>query len=328
MVVFGHTMTGCISGSEENFIYNLIWSLQMPLFMMLSGYAARWSRPVDSGRGYWQLFKKRTMAYILPWFVWTVIIRGGIFAQKNYLNIPWLLNHMDSGYWFLFSIWVISVIHGAAQLLAGKCAEFSLCRKRLGGGGLLLTAMFFAAGMVVVALTGMLMGMTFLGTKLTLYYMPFYFAGYLYGKLSPKIERMAHGERIVDAVVALCCAGYMAVLLRVNLYTIADNLQGIAVRATASMLGCIAVCGLGRRPLEKTDSFGKMLTWIGQHTLEIYLVHYLLLCPMRIAEIPNFAEPTGVLLATGNFVLTMLLTVLSVQLLSSNLVLKKFLFWK
>ena len=330
MVVFGHTMTGCTSGSEETFIYNLIWSLQMPLFMMLSGYANRWSKSVDNWRSYRQLVKKRTTAYMLPWLMWTLVIRGGIFAEKNYLNIPWLLNHMDTGYWFLFSIWVISVIHGTAQFLAEKCTVIPFFQKsdRQEEGKLLLTTMFFGGGMAVVVSTGMLMGMAFLGTKLTLYYMPFYFVGYLYGKLAPKIECMAHAKGIVDAVAALCCAGYVAVLIRVNMYTVTDDLQGIAIRAMTSMLGCIALCNLGRRLVETKNSFGNLLAWIGQHTLEIYLLHYLLLCPIHIAENPSFAEPIGFLLAVGNFFLTMLLTVLSVQLLSSSRIVKKFLFGK
>ena len=33
LVVLGHTMTGCTVDSQKSFIFNIIWSLQMPLFM-------------------------------------------------------------------------------------------------------------------------------------------------------------------------------------------------------------------------------------------------------------------------------------------------------
>ena len=32
LVVLGHTMTGCTANSESSFLYNVIWSIQMPLF--------------------------------------------------------------------------------------------------------------------------------------------------------------------------------------------------------------------------------------------------------------------------------------------------------
>ncbi len=44
LVVLGHTMTGCTTGVEEIFLFNIVWSLQMPLFILISGYVTRYSR--------------------------------------------------------------------------------------------------------------------------------------------------------------------------------------------------------------------------------------------------------------------------------------------
>ena len=48
LVVLGHTMTGCTTGSKESFLYNLIWSIQMPLFILISGYLTKYGNGVTS----------------------------------------------------------------------------------------------------------------------------------------------------------------------------------------------------------------------------------------------------------------------------------------
>ena len=38
IVVLGHIITGIFISPENSFIYKAIWSVQMPLFMILGGY--------------------------------------------------------------------------------------------------------------------------------------------------------------------------------------------------------------------------------------------------------------------------------------------------
>lgn len=43
LVVLGHTMTGCTANTQESIIFNIVWSLQMPLFVLISGYVTKYS---------------------------------------------------------------------------------------------------------------------------------------------------------------------------------------------------------------------------------------------------------------------------------------------
>lgn len=36
LVVLGHTMTGCTKGAENSFLYNIVWSLQIPFLFWLA----------------------------------------------------------------------------------------------------------------------------------------------------------------------------------------------------------------------------------------------------------------------------------------------------
>ncbi|MCD7771860.1 MAG: acyltransferase family protein [Oscillospiraceae bacterium] len=44
MVILGHTMTGYTENSQDTLLFNIIWTLQMPLFILISGYVTKYSR--------------------------------------------------------------------------------------------------------------------------------------------------------------------------------------------------------------------------------------------------------------------------------------------
>lgn len=103
LVVLQHTMSGCTVGAENTFVFNIAWSLQMPLFILISGYVTKYSRPISDGKGLWKYVKRRTVAYMLPWAVWSFLVRG----------------MSDGGF---------AIILRAATSLAGCIAVCGLCR--------------------------------------------------------------------------------------------------------------------------------------------------------------------------------------------------------
>lgn len=250
LVVLGHTMTGVTANSQESVIYNIIWSLQMPLFILISGYVTRYSREISSFKGLLSFLGKRTLSYLLPFAVWSFVIRGLILGRKDFLDIKYMLWHMDNGYWFLITIWTISMIFGISSLVS------SLVKSSVTGKQILLFASYIC-GMALLGAVGYLAGMSFFCIKLTLYYMPFYFAGYLYGQYRDKIFALSFGKRAVDITVAICFAAWIFTLARVNLFSLADGGKDIIIRAAASLSGCIAVCGLLKAATgEKTNEGG------------------------------------------------------------------------
>lgn len=246
LVVLGHTITGCTTGAENSFLFNIVWSLQMPLFILISGYVTRYSRGIETGTGLWKYVKRRTIAYLLPWAVWSFLVRGIIFGQSNFLNIKWLLWHMDSGYWFLMTIWMISLVFGVSTFLAKKIAKESTIKQKL------ITLIFYLAGMATLAGIGLLTGLSFLAIKLTLYYMPFYFVGYLYGQYRDKILEIKWGKTVIDVIVACCVAGWLFIMTRYHLYALPDNGFAIVLRVLSSITGCVAICGLCKGVFSET----------------------------------------------------------------------------
>lgn len=318
LVVFGHTMTGCTIGAEESFLFNIIWSLQMPLFILISGYVTRYSRGINDGVGLLKYVKRRTVAYLMPWLVWSFIVRGVIFGENNFQNIKWILWHMDSGYWFLVTIWTISMIFGISIFVAKKLVRNSEIKQQF------FTLILYVVGMILLAGIGLVMELSFFAIKLTLYYMPFYIVGYLYGQYRDRIYEQKWGKTAIDVVIALCLVVWLFIMTRYHLYELPDSGMAIIIRAVSSISGCVAVCGLckGLFANVKNTQGERLLSWCGVHSLEIYLTHYLLLCLLKMEETPLMRSISGITLTISNFVITVALTILVVMLINSNKALK------
>lgn len=316
MVVLGHTMTGSSEGSQQSFLFQIVWSLQMPLFILISGYVTRYSSEIKTIENLTKYVKKRTIAYLFPWIVWTILIRGILFENKSFLNPSYIFWHMDSGYWFLFTLWTICIVFGIGQFLSNKIASQQSAIKKL-----MIFAIVYVVGMIFLLVIGLIFGMTFLGAKLTLYYMPFYFAGFLYGQIEDELHKRKWGNTICEVCVAISFAIWLVIISKINLYEMADSGIGIIVRAIASLTGCIAVSGLLKNILSpasgsKTLAGGAML--IGKHSLEIYVTHYLLLNLVKLQETPCVTTVTGIGIIVINYLLTVLLTIIVVIVIRQN----------
>ena len=315
LVVLQHTMSGCTVGAENTFVFNIAWSLQMPLFILISGYVTKYSRPISDGKGLWKYVKRRTVAYMLPWAVWSFLVRGIIFGEDGFLNVKHLLWNMDSGYWFLATIWTIGMIFGIASFIAERVSKENLLKKQI----VLLGC--YLAGMVLLVGIGVILGLSFFAIKLTLYYMPFYYAGFLYGQFDDRMKESETGKKMIDSVVAICFVMWLFVILRFSLYEMSDGGAAIILRAATSLAGCIAVCGLCMGIFSE-KSGGGTLAWVGEHSLEVYLTHYLLLSLIKLDEAPILYSPTGLSMILVNYMITVALTVMAIVMMSQNAMLR------
>lgn len=322
LVVLGHTMTGCTTGSEDSFLFNVIWSLQMPLFILISGYVTRYSRPIDNGIGLLKFIARKSLAYLVPWLVWSFVVRGVLLGQTSFLNISWLLWHMDSGYWFLATIWTISMVFGICAYLSDIIGKGSKIKSVV----LLLVLCVFC--MALLFGIGALVGFSFFAIKLTLYYMPFYFAGHLYGQFRDSFISRDSGKTVIRFITVVCLFAWLYVLLRYKLYHLNDSGVSVALRAVTSLAGCITVCSVGKGLFEtsRLNLIKRVFQWCGVHSLEIYLVHCLLLIPLKLTTIVEASSVSGVGLIFTNFLITISLSAFVVFALTSNKPLKVILF--
>lgn len=237
LVVLGHTISGTVKEYSESLLFQAIWTLQMPLFIVISGYVTRYSSRLVDSDGLRKFIKKRTLAYLMPWGVWTIVVRGLIFGQSNMLNIKDLLWHMDNGYWFLVTIWTISMIYGISDLLSNKWFK----ERRMN----VFAHLFFCGiGLMGLAVVGYLIGLDFFAIKLTIYYLPIYLLGYIYGQIQNWVMERANGKCFINIIIVVSLALWLAAIKRFDFFAGGDSLMMIIGRFITSSLGCIAVIGL------------------------------------------------------------------------------------
>ena len=319
LVVLGHTISGTVKEYSDSLLFQAIWTLQMPLFIVISGYVTRYSRQLVNSGDLWKFIKRRTLAYLLPWGVWTIVVRGLIFGQSNMLNIKNLLWHMDNGYWFLVTIWTISMIYGISDLLSNKWFK----ERKMN----VFAHLFFGGiGLMGLAVVSYLMGLDFFAIKLTLYYLPIYLLGYMYGQIQNWVMARANGKCFINIIIVASLALWLAAINRFDFFAGGDNLMMIFGRFITSSLGCIAVIGLFVNIMG--GGIFKVLNWTGVHSLEVYLTHYLFLSLVPALHQPVLASMEGMFTIVMNYLLTLALTVMVIKMAQGNSILNYLLYAK
>lgn len=251
LVMFGHVQVH--NHMTDPYLYDVIKSLQMPLFFLISGYLAGMGTKVENVRQYRERMGRRAVAYLLPFFSWLTI------QHITYVPRAWktALFQLDYGLWFLMTLFLFTWIVYTAQLVQATIKkEWGFWMVVLGGCGVILGAY--------------LAGVTFLSPSLLVIYLPYYVSAYfcglhpelLSGRIPPSVRRWA------------AYAGGLAFLLMAALLDLVTvtGITMLAVQTAASFLGCLAVIQL---VLDwKAGRVKSRLAWLGQYTLEIYVLHY------------------------------------------------------
>lgn len=267
LVVIRHVMQANIIDCSETVIGNAIFAVQMPLFMAIAGFFSITSDKYYQNAVALKAYaKKRAIHYMLPFFSWFVVvyvlIRG--FYGRNLLRaITTLINNVDVGLWFLYVVFVLSIISIIASAL---CCRLNLPSKTgivpILVGGLLLLPLL---------MVGRVFGMRFLGINLLLYYYLFFAAGrFLFGN-QDVIKRCFDSPIILYGTGLLTAAIYILIVLNHNIELAPDGIANICLRILAAVAGCTAIAiGVYIFSRERTN---KLLEILGQNTLEVYVVH-------------------------------------------------------
>lgn len=264
LVMFGHVQVH--NKMTDPYLYDVIKSLQMPMFFLISGYLAGIGSKIEDFTQYRKRLGKRAVAYLLPFFSW-LVVQHVTFVPKALKTV---LFQLDYGLWFLMTLFLFTWMLYTAQLVQARVKkEWAFWFVILFGCLLVLTAY--------------LMGVTFLSPSILIIYLPYYIAACFCGmhpEVTSRVQKktlriMAYGGGILFLGMAAC----------LDLVTVTGMLM-LGVQTLASFLGCFALICL---VLDWKDCrLKKKLSVLGCYTLEIYVLHY------QFAKILN---PTGVVYA-------------------------------
>lgn len=115
IVVFGHVLQYSINDYEDSLIFNVIWSLQIPLFMVVSGYFSLSSKEPTVKKLGNQLFR-----YLWPCVTYFVVL-GIAYHYENPLSSVFnLLWHLEGTLWYLVVLAFLSIFNFLATKVSNK----------------------------------------------------------------------------------------------------------------------------------------------------------------------------------------------------------------
>lgn len=231
MVVFTHIIQ-LYGDNSNNIINNVMLSLQIPLFMMVSGYTTKYAKRITNWSELKQTLFKRSRLLLLPWFVWSVILYVVHDSNVPLLeHLEYVVFHMEGAYWFLFSLWCIDI-----AFILSDYSKILLPKRNVSVVKLLL----FGFVLVIYLMIGAIMGVSFMGVKFTLYYSLFFILGYLLSK--EKIEGLLLGDnRVVNSIIGMFAVLFFILTSKMNVFDIPDTPFYILYRLVISGMGCLIV---------------------------------------------------------------------------------------
>ena len=289
-MVIRHVLQYSVS-DEGGILTNFIWAVQMPGFMLVAGYFS--AREISDGKSVGKRIVKSAEHYALPFFSWFLLISClllGDFDRNPAKALTTLLNRVDYGLWFLWVVFVLSII-------ATLCNRAYSC----GRGRIIKTGAVLVFCVGILSAVGIKIGINFLGIKFIFYYAVFYGFGWLahwtqglWNKWWPKV-------RNIVAVLSLMV--FIAIIYNYDLYHCGDDLISIGLRCIAGFTGnfvLLWVCQRYEKQLDKAK-----LGWIGRYTLEIYATHMYVNGLMKADNGYGFFTVVGF----GNFFISFVLTI-------------------
>lgn len=252
LVMLGHILT--LNEINDLYLYPMIEAVQMPAFIMVSGYIMGLKSPISTGVQWKKILKKRAVSYLIPFFGWLILKQWDNLIQ----GVGDTLIQLDRGLWFLMTLFLLNLLLYTAQFINAKLQRksdlidfFRFC-------------IIFGILSGIIAVQYML-GNTFLSPELTLKYIPPFMLGYLASRYKDKWERMK-GSKICIVSVVVSMVGFVYLCIHFTLFAspMWAMIKGI--------LGCYVIFYIFLR--SKENVIKTQLAFLGNYTLEIYTVHF------------------------------------------------------
>ncbi|MCI6880533.1 MAG: acyltransferase family protein, partial [Clostridiaceae bacterium] len=174
LVMFGHVQVH--NHMTDPYLYDVIKSIQMPLFFLVSGYLVGKGTKIQSVEQFCARMKKRAAAYLLPFFSWLVL------QHLTYVPraLKTVLFQLDYGLWFLMTLFLFTLLAYAAQLLQNLWGR---------GKEMVFWGIWFLGCGVILA--AYLAGVMFLSPSILVIYLPYYTVAYFVGMHEESVEKHA-----------------------------------------------------------------------------------------------------------------------------------------
>lgn len=283
-VVMGHVMILGIHNIDCAFIFKLIEKIHMPLFFFTSGY---FTYKIANGNILKPNISSRFKQLIIPFFcvstLWIYYFpHSGI---ESSLDSTWhglYTSYWKNGYWFTICLFELILIYYLIVPLLNKLKETYL-------QVILITITYIFIGIFTQVCNPLLS--TCFGISLLFQFFPIFFIGILAKKYNDKFNNILSNSNIIT--IAILLGGFL--LYYVCYYWEFPKMPYLVVEIATSIahVAVVIVAFTVIKPWceneftkETPNRSIRILQYIGQESLSIYLLHYFFLFPLTSLQQP------------------------------------------
>lgn len=317
LVVICHIMQHSVYDYQNLIVFNIIWSLQIPIFMFISGYFS------ISSKSFIQRFRGKTISYLLPFITY-------FFLNCFFTSIPVkdgfyrIINHIEFSLWYLYVLYVLSIINIFADFILLKVKEQNY---RFISHSILF--IFFSW---LFLIPWYFKGGTFIGSKYIVYYSIFFYLGMFFHNISKNYlfkEAFYFLISKKEFLFAFCLCLYVYILFKYNIVMTPDTLIGVLPRLTASLCGVYILFYIIFNTIgeQSNNLFFRIFNYLGRLSLELYCIHGIFIITFEKSSVKlNSIE--GICYFIIFFLYTLLSSLLLIKVLNYSSILKICLFGK
>ena len=284
IVVFRHIFQVSALDSDTNYLCNLMAIVEMPLFMMISGYLSL-NKIENNNIDVRNKIKKNTLAYLVPFISYFIIFK--LIFLNYYTGLASLTDifyNITLSLWYLYVIWFFSII---------SIFSYKICQvaKKNNFKIIVFTCLFFLF-ILIYLLNAIFVNINFLGCKLIVLYSFFYIVGIWFKNYEENIKKIYNKYKniILTCAVAIFFIGGKFI----SALCIEDNIYGLMIRWCLGLFASIVVMEVAY-DFYKIGVKKQLIIKIGTSTLEIYYVHSMLMNILRLSKADTLFSQQGMI---------------------------------
>lgn len=256
LVMIGHIIN--LNKFNDPYLYPMIEAVQMPAFMMISGYISGLKPPIESFKTWRDIVTKRAVTYVLPFFSWLLLKQWDNLIQ-GFTNA---LFQLDRGLWFLMTLFILNVLLYTTQLCNKRFYQKS---KNASFWGFVLIFSLLSSFFILQYIRGN----TFLSPELTIRYIPPFIIGYFMCVYQEQLKRLI-SDRIMKLGAIVCLILFVG--LTQLFHPVTQSILLLLFAIIKGIVGSLVIFYVFLKSKENVIKF--KLAWIGTYSLEIYTVHF------------------------------------------------------
>ena len=279
----------------------LLITLRMPLFFFISGYISYRANQEWSTERCRDLVVDKLRRLIIP-----ILVVGAIYSLIVGVKLEWFVHDpYKSGYWFTLSLFEMLLFYYVVRLVAARFKSVS--------EGRLISGIFICATLVYLLLFYELEYSyeDLTSISKTVEFIPFFALGLLLGHYRERFNRWVDSGYMwgvwgcFAAIVTIIFVNHERLaelhffdnLVLTNNSSYEATVLRYAVRMVVSIIGLLSVYGVFRHlsHLFEHNRRFKPMQYVGRHTLEVYLFHYILLINFTPMLRPYIVDDPNVL---------------------------------